>query len=610
MTMTLTKWRWILALALLLPATAFSQSRAGPTALSAAATTTCLAPLNTSFLTLVVQPSTGAVTFSIGANASGNTVSFFGSGSQDANGNPVWVALSATPSNSTTAVTTSTSANVVYQANVAGYTNVCAEISTLISGTTTVTVNLGQQAARANGGGGGGGGVTSFTGDGSLITNSASTGAVTVTLGGNTQYGILTGGGAGTAPVALAPPTTAAQNGVPYILEQSPSSGAAAAATLSLPGVPIDARTTTTEAVAATDRGEVITLSNAGAIALSLIQAGTSFATNNLNFGACAIGAGAVTLTPATSTINGGATLVIPANRCAYVYSDNSNYYASETPYGNNFPSGTPAESSITGSTAATSITETGTGDAITRAGVETGNLTAPQVVENTNSTNNNTSIGLIAGAAGTSTGGIGELVFDVSGTGDIMRWYTGGSVSAGVYTVGTLEANITNAGNGVFLGTVSAGSSPPTCTPGTGGGLCMTEGTAVSKTSAVDSIYADSTTHTILANTNNFLGGAAGTGGTGLFPIQINALSTYILSATLSVNDTIVLCNKGTAITLTLPTTGIPIGKVYRIKEIGAGACTITPSSGNLDGATTLVLTQLYTAIDAAWDGTQWWIF
>jgi hypothetical protein len=133
------------------------------------------------------------------------------------------------------------------------------------------------------------------------------------------------------------------------------------------------------------------------------------------------------------------------------------------------------AESKLTGSATATTITEVAAGDVVTRAGVETGNLTAPYVIENTNSTNNNTSIGALIGAAGTSTGGIGELVFDVSGTGDIVRWYSGGSVSAGVYTVGTLEGHLSAAGALTLASTVSATggnfsgltASLPVCTDG-----------------------------------------------------------------------------------------------------------------------------------------------
>jgi len=104
-------------------------------------------------------------------------------------------------------------------------------------------------------------------------------------------------------------------------------------------------------------------------------------------------------------------------------------------------------ESSITASAASNTIAENAAGDWIARNGVETAALTAPWSFSDANSSNNNTNIGLLVGATGTSTGGIGLLVYDVSGTGDIFRAYSGGSVTSNVYTAGTLEANVTAGG-------------------------------------------------------------------------------------------------------------------------------------------------------------------
>jgi hypothetical protein len=91
------------------------------------------------------------------------------------------------------------------------------------------------------------------------------------------------------------------------------------------------------------------------------------------------------------------------------------------------------AESSLTGPTAATTITETGTGNAITRAGVETGNLTFPYVFTNSNTTNNNSSGALAVLNTGTSTGGRPFLVSGLSTGGNLQEWDTGCSPSAGV---------------------------------------------------------------------------------------------------------------------------------------------------------------------------------
>lgn len=109
------------------------------------------------------------------------------------------------------------------------------------------------------------------------------------------------------------------------------------------------------------------------------------------------------------------------------------------------------AESKLTGSAAATSITESGTGDAITRLGVETANLTAPYVFTNTNSSNNNTSIGLGITTPGTSTG---QTTLNINGAatgGDLTDWGTGGTWASGVLSG---QTNVAKVGiTGAFTG-------------------------------------------------------------------------------------------------------------------------------------------------------------
>jgi hypothetical protein len=88
-----------------------------------------------------------------------------------------------------------------------------------------------------------------------------------------------------------------------------------------------DTRTTTSEAITDSDRGKVITFSNAGAIAATIAQAG---AAGNFADGWYTylenIGAGAVTLTPTTSTVDGAATLVLQTNQGVLLFSDGTNY--------------------------------------------------------------------------------------------------------------------------------------------------------------------------------------------------------------------------------------------------------------------------------------------
>ncbi len=86
----------------------------------------------------------------------------------------------------------------------------------------------------------------------------------------------------------------------------------------------VNAQTGTTYAFVAADYGYLVTFSNVSATAVSLPQATTTFATFNVM--ACNRGAGDVTITPATSTINGAATLVLKQNQCTTIVADGTNY--------------------------------------------------------------------------------------------------------------------------------------------------------------------------------------------------------------------------------------------------------------------------------------------
>lgn len=100
-------------------------------------------------------------------------------------------------------------------------------------------------------------------------------------------------------------------NGVSSNVERSPT---------------INAQTGTTYTFLAGDRGKLVTFSNTSSIAVTLPQAGgTGFGTSwfvdvlNLN-------TGVVTITPTTSTIDGGATYTLAPGAWARIHSDNTNY--------------------------------------------------------------------------------------------------------------------------------------------------------------------------------------------------------------------------------------------------------------------------------------------
>lgn len=67
----------------------------------------------------------------------------------------------------------------------------------------------------------------------------------------------------------------------------------------------------------------------------------------------------------------------------------------------------------------------------------------------------------------------------------------------------GTSEFNVDKAGNLTTLGTAAIGTSPPACTGGTAGALCLTEGTPFTNVSGTAGIYPDVTAHEFMAKTN-----------------------------------------------------------------------------------------------------------
>jgi len=158
--------------------------------------------------------------------------------------------------------------------------------------------------------------------------------------------------------------------------------------------------------------------------------------------------------------------------------------WTSGTGFGcNTISVGSTSLDQITGAAAQATGTETAAGHNYTFAGVETANLTSYISITDANSTNNDTNVGLMAGVTGSSTGGIGELVYDVSGTGDIQRWYSGGSVSNGTYTAGTLEGHLSAAGNFTAAGTLTSGVNGTA-----GGGLTLNGSTSGSAAITVSS--------------------------------------------------------------------------------------------------------------------------
>jgi hypothetical protein len=90
----------------------------------------------------------------------------------------------------------------------------------------------------------------------------------------------------------------------------------------------VNAQVGTTYTVVATDQGKLVSLTNASPVAVTLPQ-GTGQFGNGWTTLICNYGAGLVTITPNTSTINGGANITESQNNCNWIFSDGTNYKAS-----------------------------------------------------------------------------------------------------------------------------------------------------------------------------------------------------------------------------------------------------------------------------------------
>jgi hypothetical protein len=91
----------------------------------------------------------------------------------------------------------------------------------------------------------------------------------------------------------------------------------------------IDAQTGTIFAIPSGDAGKLITFNNASSVAASLAAASSTGFTAGYSFDTQNLGAGPVTITVASGTINGASTLVMAQNTGCTVTSDGTNYQTS-----------------------------------------------------------------------------------------------------------------------------------------------------------------------------------------------------------------------------------------------------------------------------------------
>lgn len=96
--------------------------------------------------------------------------------------------------------------------------------------------------------------------------------------------------------------------------------------------------------------------------------------------------------------------------------------------------------------------------------------------------------------------------------------------------------------------------------------------------------------------------------------PIQMSGAAFSIMTKTISyatlITDYTVLVNAAGATTVTLLTTGIPVGKIFQVKNINTGTVTVVGQTGNIDGAANFSIPTQYASATFQWDGSNWWIF
>ena len=329
-----------LLLALLSPAMAFGQGGTPPGAYGsaggggaglafvAAAPATCT-PGVTASIQLSVSP------YSIEYCSATNTwtaLSSGGSVTSAALAVPSWLAVTGSPITTAGTFTVAsatglTSHEVVGTCGSATTVSLCAlvagDIPTLNQSTTGTAANLSGTPALPNG-------TTATTQSAADNTTKIATDAFVLANAGTmnnpmTTLGDQIYGGASGAPTRLAGPTT--PNGVPQSVVDVPAAGAAVAEIFALPGVTVRAvtGTTSTDTIVSTDcNPKTVAYQGSVAVAVTLPTATTLavpacvFRLVNNTSGA----ATAVTITPTTWTVNGGATLVLAQGQQVTFYVD------------------------------------------------------------------------------------------------------------------------------------------------------------------------------------------------------------------------------------------------------------------------------------------------
>lgn len=292
-------------------------------------------------------------------------------------------------------------------------------------------------------------------------------------------------------------------NGIPQQLTSTPAGGVGQPATWSVPGVPIDAQTSGSPyTVPITDDAKFLTITSASAYAV------TGFAlANNYVFTFENLGAGLVTYTPATGTVNGNATQIWPTNWFGFQYTNNTNTFMPVMPTYQAFPGSTCADSThAIGFTPSTGAFNCQTISASASAGgsntqIQYNNATALGGITNFTSNGTNPLLTAITAPSAPSSGfdvlyedstdlrfhdknASGTIGTTVVAASAISHEYVTAISTAGVITqVQPVCADLSNAGGGCTMSTTAGGDLSGTLPNPT---VVQIEGAAIPTSAAV----------------------------------------------------------------------------------------------------------------------------
>jgi hypothetical protein len=332
-----------------------------------------------------------------------------------------------------------------------------------------------------------------------------------------TTLGDLIAGGASGAASRLAGPTT--PNGIAQALTSTPSSGAATTPSWSIPGVAIDAQTGTSFTIPVADDVHFVTGNNAAATAWTGFTLANNYAFSFMN-----LGAGLITYTPASGTVNGSATQIIPQNWFGFHYTDNTNTFMPVLPSIGAFPNCTDTGGNHINFTSATGAFSCGTSNSGGSSGLS--GMTAGQVPLAATASTVTSSKALAGAGAGITTGPASAVTsLDVAEfTG------TGGQIADSSVAVANLVTQTSNAASGQICTYTGANK---VCVPATAlpsGVTATTQSAADNSTKVATTAYVDA--HHI----------ASGTAAMGTSAIASGACATVVTVAATGVATTDVL--------------------------------------------------------------------